>query len=245
MSQQLNRRALFGVGVLAGTIAPGTAPASIWTHRCSTLVPGDVADRLRLRARTSGVALPALLFAASGLYMRHATGATDMVIGLTTSGRKGSRERVAVLANDLPLRLTLEPGMTLRDLARHASSRTRELLAHQRYRYGDLCRDLGPAYEGRPTSGLLVNVLPAQEAPRFGQCRTVTRNHTVLGEMDDLMVLIYDRQASGLRVDFLANPARYLAEENAAHQKRFLQLLEALAELGVETPIAQLDSVPV
>ncbi|SNT54475.1 amino acid adenylation domain-containing protein [Streptosporangium subroseum] len=233
---------------MAGTpdvvsLTGGTAPASASSHRRSAVVPGGIAEPLRRLARSSGVALPALLIGAAGLYVQRMAGAPEVVLGLTVPARKGSgmAGAVATMANNLPLRLSLGPGMSVRELARHTSARTRGLLAHQRYRYGDLYHDLKLAAAGKRMSGPVINILPPDETPRFGRCETTSRTYLANGEVDDLMILIYERSDDGLRVDFAANPARYTAEENAAHQERFLDLLATLARLEPDAPIAGLD----
>ncbi|MEU4411272.1 amino acid adenylation domain-containing protein, partial [Streptosporangium sp. NPDC023963] len=227
----------------AVSLTAGTAPASASAHRRSAVVPGGIAGPLRRLARSSGVALPALLIGAAGLYVHRMAGAPEVVLGLTVPARKGSgvAGTVATMANNLPLRLSPEPGMSVRELARHASARTRGLLAHQRYRHGDLYRDLRLAATGRRMSGPVVNILPSDESPRFGRCETTSRTYLTNGAVDDLTILVYERSDDSLRVDFAANPARYTAEENAAHQERFLNLLATLARLEPGAPIAGLD----
>jgi amino acid adenylation domain-containing protein len=247
-SEQFTADQAFWADQMAGapevaTLAPGTASASAFTHRCSTVMPAEVADQLRRLARSCGVALPALLIAASGLYVQRAAGADEAVLGLVVPARKGSRVRdaVATMAHPLPLCLHPEPGMSVRELVRHASAQARGVLAHQRYRYGDLYRDLKLAGTGKSMFGPVVNILPAADDPRFGQAQTVARTYLANGEVDDLRILIYDRPGGSLRVDFVANPALYTEEENTAHQQRFLHLLATLAQQEAATPIARLE----
>ncbi|GGN44835.1 non-ribosomal peptide synthetase [Streptomyces fuscichromogenes] len=225
------------------SLAAGTARASGPSHRRSALVPHDVAEPLRLLARASGVALPALLIGAAALYVQRMAGASEAVLGLAVPARKGSKVAGAVttLANELPLRLSIGPGMSVRELARHASAQTRGLLAHQRYRYGDLIRDLKLSGTGKGLFGPVVNILPSDAGPQFGQCETTSRTYLANGQVDDMMILLYDRPGGGLQVDFVANPALYSADESAAHQERFLRLLTMLAHLTPHSPIARLD----
>ncbi|MGW7418064.1 AMP-binding protein, partial [Streptomyces sp. NPDC054863] len=226
----------------AVTLASGTAFASRRSHRRTDVVPAEVAQSLRQLARASGVALPALLIGATGLYVHRVAQAQEVVLGLTVTARKGSRVRgsLASMAQALPLRLPIAPGMSVRDLARGASARSRGVLQHQRYRYEHLHRDLKIARAGSRLFGPVVNFLPDDRTlPRFGRCETTARTYLANGAVDDLTILVYERDA-GLRVDFLANPALYTEEENAAHQARFLHLLAALARLEPESPIARL-----
>ncbi|MFE2050995.1 amino acid adenylation domain-containing protein, partial [Streptomyces sp. NPDC059459] len=229
------------------TLAGASAPASGHVHRRSAAVPGEIAEPLRLLARASGVALPALLLAAAGLYVHRMADAPEVVLGLTVPARKGSEvaDSVSMMSNELPLRLRFTPGMRVRDLARHASRQARGLLAHQRYRYGDLHRDAkAVGGSGRRLFGPLVNLMPADDSPRFGRCETISRTYLAdlaNGAVDDVMILIQDRPDSGLRVDFVANPALYTDEENAAHHGRFLHLLAGLSRLRPDSRIARLE----
>ncbi|MDX2704117.1 amino acid adenylation domain-containing protein, partial [Streptomyces sp. PA03-6a] len=225
------------------TLASRTASASRDSHRRTAVVSAEVAQSLRQVARASGVALPALLIGAAGLYVHRVAQVQDVVLGLTVTARRGSRVQgaVASMAQVLPLRMRITAGMTVRDLAREASARSRGVLQHQRYRYEDLYRDLKLARTGGHLSGPGINFLPDDRTmPRFGRCETTARTYLANGAVDDLTILIYERDA-GLRLDFLANPTLYTEEENAAHQARFLHLLAALAGLEPDAPIARLD----
>ncbi|MFK3983736.1 amino acid adenylation domain-containing protein, partial [Micromonospora sp. NPDC050397] len=224
------------------TLASRTASASHRSHRRTALVSAEVTQSLRQVARTSGVALPALLIGATGLYVHRVAQAQDVTLGLTVTARKGSRVRgsVASLAQALPLRLRIAAGMSVRDLAREASAGSRGVLQHQRYRYADLFRDQKLAGTDSRMFGPEINFVPDDRTlPRFGRCETTARTYLANGAVGDLTILVYERDA-GLRVDFLANPALYTEEENATHQARFLHLLTALAQLGPDAPIARL-----
>ncbi|SNT45953.1 non-ribosomal peptide synthase/polyketide synthase [Actinacidiphila glaucinigra] len=227
----------------AVNLASRTASASHHAHRRTAVVSAEVAQSLRQVARASGVALPALLIGAAGLYVHRMAQAQDVVLGLTVTARKGSRVRgsVASMAQALPLRLRIAAGMSLRELAREASAGSRGVLQHQRYRYADLYRDLKLAGTDSHMFGPEINFLPDDRTlPRFGRCETTARTYLANGAVDDLTILIYERDA-GLRLDFLANPALYTVEENAAHQARFIHMLAALARLEPDAPIARLD----
>ncbi|MFI6645287.1 amino acid adenylation domain-containing protein, partial [Streptomyces sp. NPDC050504] len=227
----------------AVTLASGTAFASRHSHRRTAVVPAGATQSLRQLARASGVALPALLIGAAGLYVQRMAQAQEVVLGLTVTARKGARVQgsLASMAQALPLRLPIAPDMTVRTLAREASARSRGVLRHQRYRYEHLHRDLKIARTGGRMHGLVLNFLPDDRTmPQFGRCETTARTYLANGAVDDMTILVYERD-TGLRVDFLANPALYTEEENAAHQTRFLHLLTALARLEPDTPVARLD----
>ncbi|MFF7213760.1 hypothetical protein ACFZAU_25005 [Streptomyces sp. NPDC008238] len=95
--------------------------------------PGDRAGTV---ARTCGLAAPRALGAA-GLYVHLVAQAQDVVMGLTVTARKGSQVQgpVASMAQVLPLRMRVTAGMSVRDLAREASARSRGA----RVRWGRYC----------------------------------------------------------------------------------------------------------
>lgn len=249
-SEHFRRDQAYWAGQMAAapeavTLTGRTAPASHSAHRRTGVTPSGITQSLRTLARTSGVALPALLIGAVGIYLHRMANTPEVTLGLNVTARRGSRVRdaVATMANVLPLHLRHAPGMTVRDAAREASARTRGGLRHERYRYGDLYRDLKLSGTGRRIFGPMVNFYPNDEKlPRFGRCETTSRTYLANGEVDDLMVVFYER-AEGLRVDFVANPALYTEAENAAHHERFLQLITALARLEPDALIEELDVI--
>ncbi len=93
------------------------------------------------------------------------------------------------------------------------------------------------------TSGLFgpaVNIMQFDYDFTFSGSR-VTAHNLSLGPVEDLKVAVYDRaDASGIRIDIDANPARYSIDEVADLQQRFVRLLEA-AVANPEQPIGSLD----
>ena len=98
-------------------------------------------------------------------------------------------------ANILPIRLTVKPGMSLRELARHVAMQVREGLRHQRYRYEDMLRDL--RIIGRQgLFSLVIAAMPFDYDIRLGECSVQARP---LGgfHFNDLSISVYDRSSDG------------------------------------------------
>jgi hypothetical protein len=206
-------------------------------------VPAPVADRLRTLARRSRTSLPALAMAALGIYVHRLTGAGDLMLGLPVTGRTGTvaRSVPGMVASQLPLRMLVHPRMSIGDLVRHVGERARGLLRHQRYPYEYLARDLRIVGTGEHLFGPVINIMGYDPALCFGQ-HPVTLHNLANGPVDDLTVNVYDRPGDGaLRIDFNANPALYRPEDNTAHHRRFLRLLENLAGTDLDRPVGRID----
>ncbi|MFI6339306.1 amino acid adenylation domain-containing protein [Streptomyces sp. NPDC050535] len=217
----------------------GALPSRTFRRR-TTYLPPATTERLRELAARSRATWPDVLIAAQALYTSRATGRPDVVLGLPMMGRMGSVAlRVpGMVMNVLPLRLTVSPDATFAELVRQVVLGIREVRRHQRYRYEDIRRDLGLLGEMRGLVGPLVNVMPFDYGVDFAGAPTRARNLSA-GPVDDLTVNIYDRtDGHGLRIDHDGNPALYEDTELAAHQDRFLHLLERLADSDAQLPLA-------
>ncbi|WP_369203044.1 amino acid adenylation domain-containing protein [Streptomyces sp. PU-14G] len=214
-------------------------PARTFHRRTAHLAP-EATERLRALADRSRATWPDLLIAAQALYVSRACGRDDVVLGLPMMGRMGSVAlRVpGMVMNVLPLRLTVRPEDSFADLVRQVVLGVRQVRRHQRYRYEDIRRDLGLLGESRGLVGPLVNVMPFDYAVDFAGTPVQARNLSA-GPVDDLTVNIYDRaDGRGLRIDHDGNPTLYGHADLAAHQERFLQLLDRLARTDPHAPTA-------
>ena len=109
-----------------------------------------------------------------------------------------------------------------------AVKRKAEMMRHQRYRAEDLRHNLGLQPSDPNIYGLLVNVMSFDYDLNFTACQATTHNLSN-GPVDEFAIVVYDRQdGSDPRIDFDANPAHYTREEVAAHQQRFIALLQQL-----------------
>lgn len=214
-------------------------PSRSFLRRTTHLAPAAT-ERLRELAARLRATWPDVLIAVQALYTARATARTDVVLGLPMMGRLGSAAlRVpGMVMNVLPLRLSVSPEATFAELLRQVVLGLREVRRHQRYRYEDIRRDLGLLGENRGLVGPLVNVMPFDYGVDFAGAPARARNLSA-GPVDDLTVNIYDRaDGRGLRIDHDANPALYGDTELAAHQERFVRLLERLTESDPQLPLA-------
>ncbi|MFK4106265.1 amino acid adenylation domain-containing protein [Streptomyces sp. NPDC019531] len=217
----------------------GALPARTFLRRTTHLSP-ETTQRLRELAARLRATWPDVLIAAQALYTSRATGRSDVVLGLPMMGRMGSVAlRVpGMVMNVLPLRLTVTPEATFAELVRQVVLGIREVRRHQRYRYEDIRRDLGLLGENRGLVGPLVNVMPFDYGVDFAGAPARARNLSA-GPVDDLTVNVYDRaDGRGLRIDHDGNPALYEGPELAAHQERFLHLVDRLVDTDPQLPLA-------
>ncbi|WP_189937209.1 non-ribosomal peptide synthetase, partial [Streptomyces sulfonofaciens] len=226
----------------AVTLAGRTGGISRSFLRQSARIPDATADGLRALARRSRTGLPVPLIAATAVYLARMTGAGEVALGIPVAGRTGGGRNIrGPMSNELPLWLEVRPDMSARDLMRQVSAETRLLLKHQRYRYEDVLRELRTVGGERRLFGPTVNIMSFAYDLAFGAARATTRN-LAIGPVADLSVRVDDRSGDGaLHVDFDANPAVYDAQENAAHQRRFLRVLEGLATADPEAPVGRID----
>ncbi|WP_399881382.1 amino acid adenylation domain-containing protein [Streptomyces sp. BBFR51] len=218
----------------------GALPSRTFLRRGAHLSPRST-ERLRDLAARLRATWPDVLIAAQALYTSRATAQADVVLGLPLMGRMGSVSlRVpGMVMNVLPLRLVVSPEATFAELVRQVVLGIRELRRHQRYRYEDIRRDLGLLGESRALVGPLVNVMPFDYGVDFAGAPARARNLSA-GPVDDLTVNIYDRaDGRGLRIDHDANPALYDDAALAAHQDRFLHLVDRLAGTDPHLPLAE------
>ncbi|WP_156207216.1 non-ribosomal peptide synthetase [Streptomyces lycii] len=223
---------------LAGRTA---LPSRTFLRRTARLAP-EATERVRELASSLRATWPDVLIAAQALYVSRATNSREVVLGLPMMGRMGSAAlRIpGMVMNVLPLRLTVAPGDTFAQLTRQVVLGIRAARRHQRFRYEDIRRELGLLGEGRSLVGPLVNVMPFDYGLTFAGARSDAHNLSA-GPVDDLTVNIYDRaDGSGLRIDYDGNPALYEEPELAAHQRRFLRLLTAVAEGDPHAPTGSL-----
>ncbi|MGW4319781.1 amino acid adenylation domain-containing protein [Streptomyces sp. NPDC004684] len=220
----------------------GALPSRTFRRRSARLSP-EATERLRELAAGLRATWPDVLVAAQALYVSRATGRADVVLGMPMMCRMGSVAlRVpGMVMNVLPLRLAVTPEATFADLVRQVVLSIREVRRHQRYRYEDIRRDLGLLGEQRALVGPLVNVMPFDYGVDFAGSPARARNLSA-GPVEDLTVNIYDRaDGRGLAVDHDGNPALYDDDALAAHQERFLHLLDRIAAADPHRPTGDLD----
>ncbi|MFC9502177.1 amino acid adenylation domain-containing protein [Streptomyces sp. NPDC057002] len=211
-------------------------PARTFHRRVTDLDAGS----LRAVARDLEVTWSEILLAVTAAHLHHTTGAPEIVLSLPAMGRLGSVSlRVpCMVRNILPLRVTVTPSDSLRDLAARVSAGLRSGLPHQRYRYEHLRRDLGLVGGQRRLSGPGVNIMPFAYDLRFAGHRSTVHNVSA-GPVDDLSVNVYDRSEGGcLRIAVDANPGLYDEADVTTFQEGLLSLLEE-AVAAPDRPLAE------
>ncbi|MEV0401887.1 amino acid adenylation domain-containing protein [Actinoallomurus sp. NPDC050550] len=220
----------------------GTRPSATFIRESGTLSPAE-ADAITAAARALDTTLTGLTIAAAAAYTARLCGVSDVVLGLAVTARTtpAARRTPGMLSNVLPLRLSVRPADSVRDLIRQVTEQVGRLLRHQRYRLEDLRRDLGLLGDARPLYGPLINIMGFERDLDFAGHRGVPRVLTT-GPVEDLAVNVYEGSAGeGTRIDVDAHPERYAPAEVAAHHARFLDFLRALATTGPDRPIGVLD----
>ncbi|MGC0314399.1 amino acid adenylation domain-containing protein [Kitasatospora acidiphila] len=225
------------------SLAGRFAEASHHHLRHEVTLPATQALRLHTAARRLGVSRSVLLIAAAAFYTSRLTGAPEVVVGLPVTARvgKASRAVLGMQTNVLPLRIKVQPGLTLVELIKQTSATARAALRHQRYRYDEMRRELRSV--DAPLFGALVNLMAFDYDLTIGGCRTLFHNLSN-GPVEDLSFVLYDRQSGdGVRLSVDANPAVYDPAELSGHAERFTALLDTLA--NIDDPSALLSQVEV
>ncbi|MEO3844295.1 amino acid adenylation domain-containing protein [Streptomyces sp. B22F1] len=222
-----------------------SAPAQPAVPR-TPLLPLLRPEALRAAARRAGVSRFRLVFAAVALYEHRRTGARDVVVGLTVAGRTGpaSRTTPGMLANSVPVRLTVRPGMPLRDLLAQVDDRMREAVEHQRYRAEDLHRDLGLSRGPGTAYTPMVNLIGFDYDISFAGHRCTAHNLS-FPLAADLMIMVWDRRdGTGPHMRLHAPPGEYGTAELADTQRRLLDAVAHLADADPDLPVGRLEALP-
>ncbi|PTH90221.1 hypothetical protein C9J60_04460 [Streptomyces sp. A244] len=222
-----------------GQAGHGRAPGRV---RVSATLEQEQIEALRRLASRCRVALPAVFVAAELLHVARLTGERDITLGLPVAARtKAVRSTPGMVSNVVPVRLTVDPHESLSALLERTSKEMRLALAHQRYRYEDIRRDLKLSDAGEPLTGPHVNLQIFDYDLDFAGSRASVHNLTN-GPVDDLALVVYSGTAdTPWRVDLDANAELYTADTLAVHQRAVLRLIDGLSEAQVDAPVADLD----
>ncbi|WP_446039248.1 amino acid adenylation domain-containing protein [Streptomyces sp. SID1121] len=206
---------------------PSTTPRELTRHTLH--VPPEAAAELRSSARRLGTSLSGLSLAASAAYLHRTTGQEDIILGVPVMGRATAlRDVPGMTANIIPLRLTVQPGATVRELVKQVSRGVRDALRHQRYRYEDILRDLNLVGSGG-LYPLLVNIVSFDYGLEFGGAPS--KAHALGGiNFNDLSISVYDRSSDGsMSVVVDANPDLYSRRAAHGHAAKFLDVMKWMA----------------
>lgn len=200
-------------------------------------------ESLKKVAHDCKVNWPDLIIAATAIYIHKLTSAKDVILGLPMMGRLGSVSihTPGMVMNVVPFRLSISPNMSFAEVVKQVSNEIRDIRLHHKYRHEELRRDLKLLGENQRLFGPMINVMP------FGYSLSFAGNHGVkhnlsAGPVDDLSINVSNEfGGNGLRVNFDANPEVYRVEELINHKDRFMNLLENILDLQVDSPIGKLE----
>ncbi|WP_084693310.1 non-ribosomal peptide synthetase [Actinomadura atramentaria] len=223
------------------SLAAVSASASRSALRRRAVLPRPSLVGLGRIARVAGASRARVFVAALTAYLHRVTGARDVVVGVTVSGRATPlAQRVpGMYSTVLPLRASVSPWTTVGALASDVARETGEMLRHQRFRHEDIRRELGILGQGRALVGPVVNVV-GFGGPVLFHGRAATAHNLAAGPVDDVLLTVHD-DADAIRLDLDFNPARYSSAAADAHRTRFTEFLRAFASADPETPLGRLD----
>ncbi|MFE0627637.1 non-ribosomal peptide synthase/polyketide synthase [Streptomyces sp. NPDC058864] len=142
-------------GALAGLeeptlLVPAVADAGlepVIPEQLDALLPAELGDSLRERARAHGLTLNTVLNAAWGLTLASATGRTDVVFGTTVAGRPTEvpdvENVIGMFLNTVPARVALDPAESVLGLLRRIQGERLELMPYEYLGLGVLQAETG------------------------------------------------------------------------------------------------------
>ncbi|QUX95333.1 non-ribosomal peptide synthetase [Marinomonas sp. CT5] len=190
----------------------------------------DLTDKLSAIGQEVNASLPQTLIALVAAYFYRMTGADDLVFAMPVTARtqRSQRSTPSMMANAVPIRLSLSTEISLNELIKQVSKTVLKALRHQQYRYEDLKRELGLMSAGQQIASLGINIEPFDYDLTFGDCSTTLHNLSN-ALIEDLTVFIFDRHDNnGLKVEFDANPTRYTEQEIEKHLMQFERLVDEM-----------------
>ena len=207
--------------------------------RQSTVLQKSTTERMSALARRMDARVPEIVSAIAAMLIHRVTAFEEPIFGLAVANRTGSLRTIpGMTSNVIPVRLSFHSRTTVSELVGQAVQRIRAGLEHQRYRFGELRRDLG--ISGRTFYGLGVNFMRFNYEFNFAGSE-ITAHNLSLGPIEELSVVVCERAVGGpLRIDFDGNPAVFNADELVDYQGRFVRLLEA-AVAEPDRAIGRLD----
>ncbi|MEV7570941.1 amino acid adenylation domain-containing protein [Streptomyces tanashiensis] len=181
--------------------------------------------------------------AATTAYLHRITQQDEIVIGLPVRARttRTALTTPGMLANVLPLRLTVRPDLPFRDLVQHVSERASEALAHQRFRGEVLQRELRRTGAAEEASGVVVNVVSFDGQLRFGQLAGTVRQLSS-GPVRDLSIEFFGgADGADLLLSFDPNPELHDAATVSAHRDRFAAFLGGLVDADEQRSVGGIE----
>ncbi len=127
------------------------------------VIPRSLGRALSQLAQREGTTLFTLLFSAFNIFLHRVGGNRDLVIGVPAGGRTRAEleDCVGYLVNPLPIRTTIEDGLTIRQLLSKSDVAVRSALSHQEFPFSSMVRDLELGRD--PTHSPIFQVMFAME----------------------------------------------------------------------------------
>ncbi|QIS21063.1 amino acid adenylation domain-containing protein [Nocardia terpenica] len=216
------------------TLADRTALADEHPRSVSGVLSAESNNALRAAVDTRSIGPAVLILAAFGLFLGRMTGSDEVVLSLPVSARvtASMRRSGGMVANIVPLRITLAPDGTVGSLIEAIQGELADVLRRQRYRHEDMLADSeSVARHPHQAFGPMVDLMILDTKLTLG---TVTGRLEVLspGLISDLSVNVYPAVGvDSTRVDFFANPSVYTAESLVGHHRRFLRFLDGFLRI--------------
>ncbi|MEV0294627.1 amino acid adenylation domain-containing protein [Nocardia sp. NPDC050710] len=221
---------------LAGRAADVTAHPNLIEGE----LPTATAHLMDALAKSENSTAAPVVVAAFAAYLGAMTGSPEVTLSLPVSGRTTAslRRSGGMVANVVPLRLTLGSALTVGELIHAARGELTSALRRQRYRQEDIVRDLGWALDEAVSFGPTVNLMMVDTRIQLGS--VVGRMHVLTsGLIEDLFVNLYPGAGTeSTHIDFQANPNLYSDTELAKQHRRFLAFLHRFLAAGADAPLA-------
>jgi amino acid adenylation domain-containing protein len=219
------------VSLASAISAEGLArPASIGLRRTNS-IPTALFEQFCATASGIGATWPQMIIAAMAIYVHKMVGGQEVALGIPVTARLGdfARATPAMMANVLPMQLSVRPEATVSELVHQVAGELRQMLGHQRYRGEELTRELHRLKNYSGVFGPSVNIKPFDYEFRFDG-HAITAHDLGVGPVGDLSVSIYGRTGpGGVRIDFDANSAWYTDDDLVEHHCRLVRVLTAMA----------------
>ncbi|MFF9850446.1 amino acid adenylation domain-containing protein [Streptomyces litmocidini] len=225
--------------------APGARPAAgdLALHTGETL-PLGVLDGLRRLGAAARTTWSAVLVAAVAAHTARATGRHEVCVGLASHGRPGALQHIVGMTSTiLPLRLTVDPAMSVAELVRAVATEMRGALRHRRFSREQLARELKRAGDAPRLTDVVVNVMGYDYALDFAGSPATSRLLSI-GPVDDVSLFVSERaEGTGPLVGFDTNPELYHPDDVRLHQRAAVSFLAALSAAAPDTPLSAVRSL--
>ncbi|MFG2132155.1 amino acid adenylation domain-containing protein [Streptomyces sp. NPDC048751] len=223
-------------------VAPGAAGhTAALPGRIVDELPADLTAALTAAARAHGLTMNAVVQGAWGLVLAGLTGRDDVLFGETVSGRPpelpGVESMVGLFSNTVPVRVRVDPAVSLVDTLSRVQARRVELLAHHYLGLADLQRltGLGTLFD----TAVVFENFPADPGAQetvhglaLSEVDTKGDNHYPLG----MVVMQDDRR---MVLNWYYRPDLLDEELVTSATRQLRRVLEAVAS-APDTPVGRL-----